>query len=240
MQTCGPDLETQVLPCHLDFCRTRRHSKGVVAPNSFSCDELSMPVLAPHMREELARSAFELFAARGIRSVTLDDVAADAGVTKGSFYWHYKSKKELILAAAAFYYRDWQKRAHEEIASQSDPLEQLRRVWQVSIDMCLFDRARRTFSTEIFAMGLHDPEIRASWAQFYDSVRELYAGLILAAVKSGQLGNLEPRRMADWVLATFEGIKHRASFQPQMCTPAERDMLVDSFMQTLQALAGRS
>jgi TetR/AcrR family transcriptional regulator, cholesterol catabolism regulator len=196
-----------------------------------------MPVVARHMWEELAQSAFDLFAARGIRNVTLDDVAADAGVTKGSFYWHYKSKKELILATAALYYRDWHQRAHEEIAAVGDPLEQLRRVWQVSVDVCLFDRAKRTFSTEIFAMGLHDPEIRASWAQFYDSVRELYAGLIRAATNAGQLGPLDPHRTADWILATFEGTKHRASFQPQMCTAAERDLLVDSFMLTLRALS---
>jgi hypothetical protein len=87
-------------------------------------------------------------------------------------------------------------------------------------------------------LGLHDPELRASWAQFYDSVRELYAGLIRAAIHTGQLPELDPRRTADWMLATFEGIKHRASFQPQMCTPVERDLLVNNFMRTLKALAG--
>ena len=70
----------------------------------------SMPVLAPQMRGKLAKSAFELFAQRGIKNVSLDEVAAHAGVTKGSLYWHYKSKKEVILAAAAYYYRRWQKR----------------------------------------------------------------------------------------------------------------------------------
>ncbi len=195
-----------------------------------------MPTLAPHMREELARAALELFAAKGIRHVTLDDVASQAGVTKGSFYWHYKSKKELILAAAALYYRRWQQRAHEEIAGTQSPLEQLRRVWRASVEMCLFDRENRVFSTELFALGLHDAELRASWAQFYDSVRELYAGLIRGACNAGQLGPLDPRRTADWVLATFEGVKLRASFQPQMCTATERDRLVENFLRTLSAL----
>ena len=46
--------------------------------------------------------------------------------------------------------------------------------------------------------------------------------------------------MADWTLATFEGTKHRASFQPQMCTAAERDLIVESFMRTLRALSEAS
>jgi hypothetical protein len=101
--------------------------------------------------------------------------------------------------------------------------------------MCLFNKPKRMFSTELFALGLHDREIQASWAQFYDSVRELFVGAIQAACHAGALRVDDPRRAADWLLATFEGIKHRASFQPQICTPAERDAIVDGFMRTLLA-----
>ncbi|MFH1269388.1 MAG: TetR/AcrR family transcriptional regulator, partial [Planctomycetota bacterium] len=188
-----------------------------------------MPKVAPHMRDTLARCALDLFAERGINNVTLDEVAAKAGVTKGSLYWHFKSRKEVILAAAAVYYHEWQQMAHDQIASTTDPLEQIRRVWRNSLSMCLFNRGRRGFSTEMFALGLHDAEIRASWSQFYDTVHALFAGLVLAACNAGRLYVEDPRRTADWMLASFEGIKHRASFQPQMCTPSERDTLVEGF-----------
>ncbi len=190
---------------------------------------------SPHVREQLARAALELFGERGFHRVTLDDISAGAGVTKGSLYWHYKSKKEVILAAAGVYYREWLQRAHAEIAARSDPLEQIRGFWRVSIDTCLFNRGKRTFSTELFAMGLHDAEIRASWAQFYDAVRELLAGLIHAACNTTGLQMADPHRLADWMLATFEGIKHRASFAPQICTRAERNATVEDFMRTLLA-----
>ncbi len=195
---------------------------------------------APPVREQLARAAFELFAERGFHRVTLDEVSARAGVTKGSLYWHYNSKKEVILAAAGVYYREWLQQAHAAVASTTDPLEQVRRVWRMSIDTCLFNRAKRTFSTEMFALGLHDPEIRASWAQFYDSVRELFAGLIRAACNTAGLTIADPHGLADWMLATFEGMKHRASFAPQTCTRAERDALVEDFMWTLLAAADRA
>jgi AcrR family transcriptional regulator len=199
-----------------------------------------MPVLAPHMREELAQAAFDLFAERGIGGVTLDEVAAKAGVTKGSLYWHFQSKKELILAAAALYYRNWQRQAHAEMATTSDPLEQIRRLWVMSVSTCLFDKPKRGFSTELFGLGLRDPEIRASWAQFYDTVRELFVGSIQAAVNAGKLQVDDPRRTAEWVLAAFEGIKHRASFQPQICTPSERDAIVEGLMQMLQLMSKKS
>lgn len=194
-----------------------------------------MPTAAPHMREELARCALELFAASGIHRVTLDDVAAQAGVTKGSFYWHYRSKKELILAAAALYYRDWHEMARKSISSAATPLDQIRAVWRISVDMCLFDSTKRVFSTEVFALALHDEEVRESWSQFYVSVRDLFTTLVQAAAHAGEIRTSDPQATADWMLSTFEGIKHRASFQPQMCTRKQRDALVDGFLRILKA-----
>ncbi len=194
----------------------------------------------PHSKDQLAQAAYELFAERGFNRVTLDEISARAGVTKGSLYWHYKSKKEVILAAAGVYYRDWLQQAYAEIATTTDPVEQIRRVWRISIDTCLFNRGKRTFSTEMFALGLHDRETRASWAQFYDTVRELFVGLIQGVCNSAGFEISEPRRLADWMLATFEGMKHRASFAPQTCTRTERDAIVEDFMWVLFSAADRS
>lgn len=199
-----------------------------------------MPVFAPQMRAKLAESAFELFAQQGIKSVNLDEIAAHAGVTKGSLYWHYKSKKELILAACAFYYRRWQQRAHAEIAIDGNPLGQLERVLRFSVQSCLFDRANRVFTTEIFTLSLQDDDIRAGWAQFYDSVRELYVGLVNAVCSHGQLDVADPRRAVDWMLAAIEGIKQRASFEPEICTPDEREAMVKGLLQIVAAASQTS
>jgi AcrR family transcriptional regulator len=195
-----------------------------------------MPAFAPQMRAKLARSAFELFAKKGIRNVNLDEVAAHVGVTKGSLYWHYKSKKEVILAACGYYYRHWQQQAHAEVASESSPLKKLERVLRFTAQNCLFDRANRVFTTEVFALSLQDDDIRASWTQFYDTARELFVGLVQAACDEGQLEVADPRRAVDWMLATLEGIKQRAAFEPEICTPDERELTIRSLLQMVSAV----
>lgn len=194
-----------------------------------------MPTYAPEMRETLARSALTLFSQHGLNSVNLDVIAAHAGVTKGSLYWHYNSKKEVILAACAQYYRNWQQRAHAELSAAGDPLKQLDRLLRFSVQNCLFDRENRLFSTEVFAMSLQDDEVRTGWAQFYDTVREMFVGLVQAAVARGQLDVPDPRQAVDWMLATLEGIKQRAAFEPQICTPRERENLVEGLRRILGA-----
>jgi AcrR family transcriptional regulator len=48
-----------------------------------------------YTRLHLVRSAAELFDRSGFAGATLDDVSRAAGVTKGAFYFHFASKKEL-------------------------------------------------------------------------------------------------------------------------------------------------
>src|ERR1019366_5003370 len=52
---------------------------------------------AEQRRQQLVAVALEVFAQRGYRSTTMDDVAEAAGVTKPLLYQHFSSKKALYL-----------------------------------------------------------------------------------------------------------------------------------------------
>ena len=47
-------------------------------------------------REKIIETAFLLFLKRGYRAVTLMDVVEAVGMTKGTFYYHFTNKKELL------------------------------------------------------------------------------------------------------------------------------------------------
>src|ERR1700729_439779 len=48
-------------------------------------------------RQQLVAVALELFAQRGYRATTMDDIAEAAGVTKPLLYQHFASKRALYL-----------------------------------------------------------------------------------------------------------------------------------------------
>lgn len=48
------------------------------------------------VREEILASATSLFAERGYRAVTIDDIAANLGYTKSVVYYYFKSKNEIL------------------------------------------------------------------------------------------------------------------------------------------------
>ena len=55
---------------------------------------------APTMstREHILSVAHRLFYGAGVRAVSLDTIAAEAGVTKRTIYYHFRSKEELVEA----------------------------------------------------------------------------------------------------------------------------------------------
>ena len=192
-----------------------------------------MPRIAPHMPLKLAEAAFEKFATHGFSKVNLDEVAIQAGVTKGSIYCHYKSKHELILAACMHYYRTYQEKVYEVIAQNPDPMDRLQKVLELSVHNCVIDQKNRVFTTEIFALSLQFNDVRSSWAQFYDTVRELFIGLVTAAKLEGKLEVEDPRSAVDMMLAAIEGIKLRATFEPHIADSIEQHNLVFGLLEIL-------
>lgn len=57
--------------------------------------------VAAQTAQDVLNSATALFASHGFTEVSLNDVAQDAGVTRGAVYHHYQNKVGLFLAVAA-------------------------------------------------------------------------------------------------------------------------------------------
>lgn len=53
----------------------------------------------PESKTRLLDAALTVIRTKGYAATTVDDVCQHAGVTKGSFFHHFKSKEELALAA---------------------------------------------------------------------------------------------------------------------------------------------
>ena len=62
---------------------------------SGSLQSVSRP---PSVRERILETSYELFSQRGIRAVGVDELIERAGVAKASFYRHFPSKDDLVVA----------------------------------------------------------------------------------------------------------------------------------------------
>lgn len=81
---------------------------------------------APTSRERLLDAAILLIRTKGYTAMRVEDVCAETGLTKGSFFHHFASKEDLAMAAAErFASRADTMFARAAYRSYADPLQRL-------------------------------------------------------------------------------------------------------------------
>lgn len=92
--------------------------------------------------EEILASAARLFFEKGYHATTIEDVARDVGILKGSLYYYIDSKEDLlyellmgdILRGVAF--------IENRLAGIADPVEKMRRALEGHIEYIIQNRVR--------------------------------------------------------------------------------------------------
>jgi AcrR family transcriptional regulator len=88
-----------------------------------------LPVVSESTRlsaQDWARAAVKAIADGGLAAVAVEPLARTLGVTKGSFYAHYRNRDELIAAALADWARSHGDEGLAEFAAIADPAQRLR------------------------------------------------------------------------------------------------------------------
>jgi AcrR family transcriptional regulator len=137
-------------------------------PQKLIHEILGLPPPPKTGRERLVAAAIELFYRHGFAAVGIDQVIARAGVTKTTFYKHFESKDELMVAAVerrdewetAAWDRAVRRIAGDDAAGQLLALLDVMDVWFNDPEFrgCLFTNAAAEFPNP------HDPVHEAAAA----------------------------------------------------------------------------
>lgn len=60
-------------------------------------------------KKKILDSSMKLFATKGFSSTSIQEIATDAGISKGSFYLYFKSKEALLVAIFQYHYDNFKK-----------------------------------------------------------------------------------------------------------------------------------
>jgi AcrR family transcriptional regulator len=102
-----------------------------------------------------AEAALQLIAEAGLSALTVNALAARLGVTKGSFYWHFRGRSDLLAAAL----ERWEQRATEENIKGLTAIPDPRRRLELMLDAASQPpRARSLYAA--LAEAAEDPVVR--------------------------------------------------------------------------------
>jgi TetR/AcrR family transcriptional repressor of nem operon len=162
--------------------------------------------------ERLMDAALDLIWEESYGSVTIDDICKRADVKKGSFYYFFKSKSELAVAALErLWEQTWKPRLDNVFSPSADPLTRLTAyltsVYEKQVEVK--KQHGKVLGCPVVSMGSEtctcDNEINLKIRELLSRKRRYYESAIRDAVAEGQIAPCDPTAKAMAFAALIEG-----------------------------------
>ncbi len=180
-------------------------------------------------RQEILRTAARLFQQRGYDATSMNDVAAALKLSKGGLYHHFQSKDEILFEIMNHAMEMTQERVIAPVLEIADPMERLRALIRLHIEVVLSPRDR-----EITVM-LHEnhplpPTLRKRINHRKKEYVHFVESLIADVQRSrGLKGSVSPRAaafallgMINWI---YQWYKPEGELQANNLIPQFTDLL---------------
>ena len=153
----------------------------------------------PSPRQRLLAAADELFYNEGIHAVGIDRVIERAGVARGSLYYNFSGKDDLIKEYLLGRHASWTGRVDEQVAKANGPAEKILAVFD-ALGALFVEPSYRgcAFVNAIAEAPVDGPEIRAA-AHFRSWLHELFGNL------TAELPVHNPQELANQLVILYDG-----------------------------------
>lgn len=109
-------------------------------------------------KSQFIHAALDILATRGsVKALTIDNLCQRLEISKGSFYWHFKGRNELIKATIEFWSEEFQKNVHQCIreGARNEPRTVFKELVQFWLDsnFARIDQAMRRWGRQEVAVA---------------------------------------------------------------------------------------
>jgi TetR/AcrR family transcriptional repressor of nem operon len=160
-------------------------------------------------RRRILEAARELFLERGLRGVSMEEVAGAAGIKKANLFHYYPTKEALELAVLELAAGEMRRQVEEQLSPRSrDPVGAVALMFEQAAQWMSKRRCRGGCFLGNLAQEAsdHNETIRVHVSDFLHYWTEQLAAFLDRGRASGYFRpELEPQPAAEAILALFEG-----------------------------------
>jgi AcrR family transcriptional regulator len=160
------------------------------------------------------RSAARVFSRRGLERASVDEIAEDAGFTKGAFYANFASKEEIFLAMLDERFAERLAEIERVTDSDAEPQEQARRAGADFEDYLRADPEWQRLFFEFAAYAARDERFRAELVKRYRLLQE-------------RIADVYRRRLERLGIESPVPVEHVSAMTFAMANGAAFEMLLD-------------
>jgi AcrR family transcriptional regulator len=164
-------------------------------------------------RGRILEAALNHFSASGYNAASVDEICAEAGVSKGAFYHHFPTKQAVFLALL----EDWLETIDsgmESLRQESVPQTLLQLTNLLPVIFAEADNHLPMF-LEYWIQASRDETIWQATISPYRRYQDLFARLIEKGVAEGTLKPVDPQAAAQVILSLAVGLFLQGVLDPQ-------------------------
>jgi TetR/AcrR family transcriptional regulator, cholesterol catabolism regulator len=163
--------------------------------------------------EEILACAAQLFYTRGYHATTIEDLANEVGMLKGSLYYYIKSKEDLLYQLLLDVIVAGETRVREKIGGIENPVQQLIIGLEEHIEYIIENQVR-------VGLFLHEFDVfagrrRGRIEEEMTKYQKLFVDLVMRGQKQKKFVDLDPWLMVDgflgmcnWIYRWYPGEKN--------------------------------
>ena len=192
-------------------------------------------------RARLMEAASHVAARRGLEGASLDEIAAEAGFTKGAIYANFESKEGLFLAMLDERFAARLADADRILSGDAAPEEQARQAGADFMDALASDPEWERLFMELVVYALRNESFRIEFVARYGELRERISELLERRVRElGIEPAVPPAEVAAMTFAMANGAAMERMLDPD-ATPGDLlPTMFAAFFSGLQGMAKRA
>ncbi|EGU61724.1 TetR family transcriptional regulator [Vibrio nigripulchritudo ATCC 27043] len=167
-------------------------------------------------REEVLRSAMEVFISKGYSKTSMQDLKAATGLHPGSIYCAFTNKRGLLLAALEQYGIESAKVFEAQFEGHESVLEAFQSYLTHVVDECEREEVKDCLLQKALSeLSQQDEEVEAVISGLMEKWRNNIAGKLILAQENGELStDVDCSELAEFLVMGIYGIRTFSHTKP--------------------------
>ena len=157
-------------------------------------------------KRQIIVAAMRCFQKKGYVNTTVDDIAAEYGLSKGSIYWYYSSKKAVLIDIFKYWKDETLKGINAEIAPLKSPREKLVRMGEFYIESLIRDLELYGSMMVFWGTAFEDKALREMIIDLYSRYDEIITSLLYQGESRGEFTVSDKKTLSTIMISMMEGL----------------------------------
>ena len=187
-------------------------------------------------RDQIIDAALRCFSQKGYHETSMDDIVREANLSKGSLYWHFKSKRDLFQSLVERWLLEFTESLEATLQNATTAREKLASVIGALKENAAARPELARAQLEFYSMAVRDEEFRAWLQRNYATDAQFFESILREGIESGEFREIAVKPVARMIMAYMDGaLLHREINDPE----ASPSTILDEVAETLTALLSR-